>query len=598
MRSRYSGLRMRLSLAWRVAGWPLLGALVLTAFLLGYVGFRSYFQGSTVSKSPTDLAYLSLQLFVLESGSVPETGAPWQLEMARLLAPATAAVALMAALVAVFREEIEELRIRWRRDHVVVCGLGSQGSRLVANLVGEGYRVVAIEKDPSNPAVGQARRRGSMVVIGDARNPANLSRARVARASHVVAVAGADDVNAELALRAGAMVSGRGGPALLCLAHITDPSLCVLLRSAELSAGGRPGYRLDFFNIYERTARVLLHEYPARANEGPPSLIVLGLNALGRSVVVEAARQWRRDGVAAGRPLAVTVVDPDAEHGVRLLCARYPQLAGSTRITPIVSEVNPLDRRLLDGPDDPHLLAVYVCVDDNTAALEAALQARRRLRDGSVPIVVQLTGSVGLAGLLLRSPGTSPRVRAIDPLETSLRSDLILGGTFEVLARAIHEEYADEQRRQGATAESNPSLVPWEELPESLKESNRDQAAHIGVKLATIDCGIAPLADWDADQLTFTEEEVELLAEMEHERWTAQRIRDGWKPGPKDIGGKTTPYLVPWEHLSRDVQEWDRRAVRTIPALLARAGYQVVRGDTPGSRARSATSDGGGATLT
>ena len=120
-------------------------------------------------------------------------------------------------------------------------------------------------------------------------------------------------------------------------------------------------------------------------------------------------------------------------------------------------------------------------------------------------------------------------------------------------------------------------MVPWELLSDSLKESNRDQAAHIGMKLAAIGCGIAPLSDWDADRLTFTKAEIEQLAEMEHERWIEQRLRDGWRPGPKDIEAKVSPYLVPWVQLSDDVKEWDRRAVRGIPGFLARAGYQMIR---------------------
>ena len=66
----------RLTVLWQSARWLLLAGLAGVAFLLGYVGFREYFDGIGVAKSTSDLLYLSLQLFVLESGSVPETGAP------------------------------------------------------------------------------------------------------------------------------------------------------------------------------------------------------------------------------------------------------------------------------------------------------------------------------------------------------------------------------------------------------------------------------------------------------------------------------------------------------------------------------------------
>jgi hypothetical protein len=122
-------------------------------------------------------------------------------------------------------------------------------------------------------------------------------------------------------------------------------------------------------------------------------------------------------------------------------------------------------------------------------------------------------------------------------------------------------------------------MVPWDKLQETLKESNRDQAKHIGVKLIAVGCGIVPLTDWDAESFQFTPEHVELLAEMEHERWMEERRREGWTctPGPKDIEKKTSPYMVPWDKLPDNVREWDRVFIRGLPGFLARAGFQIVR---------------------
>ncbi|NIO14332.1 MAG: NmrA family NAD(P)-binding protein, partial [Xanthomonadales bacterium] len=356
---------------WRLVGWPLFGATVSTAAVLGYVGFRLYFETQPVRKAPSDLAYLSLQLFVLESGSVPETGAPWQLEVARLLAPATTGVAIAVALAAVFRGEWEELRLRRRKRHVVVCGLGERGARLVGALLEAGYRVVAIERDPTAPAIAEVRRRGALVVVGDARTSQVLCRARVERARYVVALTGTDDVNAELAIRAGELALDRG-PALTCLAHVKDPELCALLRSEELAAG-HSDYRLDFFNIYEQAARALLRDHPPfGVSEDEPCLLLIGFDRLGQAVVVEAARQWRAHPEARERPLAITVLDPVAAPIGDLLRTRFPQLEHVARLRVMTAEFDPLDCSAVEsGPWD----AVYVCVDDDSTALEAALQA-------------------------------------------------------------------------------------------------------------------------------------------------------------------------------------------------------------------------------
>ncbi len=119
--------------------------------------------------------------------------------------------------------------------------------------------------------------------------------------------------------------------------------------------------------------------------------------------------------------------------------------------------------------------------------------------------------------------------------------------------------------------------MPWEELAERYKESNRAQAAHIGAKLAAVSCDLAPLTDWDAESFEFSPDEVERLAIMEHDRFVDERVRDGWTVGPKDAERKISPYLVPWDELPEDIKEYDRVFVRGLPRFLARAGFQIVR---------------------
>ena len=148
-----------------------------------------------------------------------------------------------------------------------------------------------------------------------------------------------------------------------------------------------------------------------------------------------------------------------------------------------------------------------------------------------------------------------------------------------MLARAIHEDYVFNQKTIGQTPRTNPSMASWDELPEGLKESNRRQADHIGIKLKAIGCGIASLNDWDAKLLTFKPEEVEQMARMEHEHWNEERRLEGWTyaPEPKDLNRKTTPYLVPWNELLEDIKEYDRNTIRGLPAFLAQAGFQIYR---------------------
>ncbi len=149
----------------------------------------------------------------------------------------------------------------------------------------------------------------------------------------------------------------------------------------------------------------------------------------------------------------------------------------------------------------------------------------------------------------------------------------------ERIARAIHEEYLKEQAKLGQTRKTNPFMVPWEELPEEKKDSNRESADHIITKLHAIGCKVREKTDPNAQLFEFTQEEVEKIAKMEHERWLNELLSKGWTyaPGKKDVEKKTNPYLVPWEQLPEEIKEIDRALVRVIPKLLAQVGLEVYR---------------------
>jgi hypothetical protein len=143
----------------------------------------------------------------------------------------------------------------------------------------------------------------------------------------------------------------------------------------------------------------------------------------------------------------------------------------------------------------------------------------------------------------------------------------------EQVARAIHERYRANQA--GRKPADDPAMSEWDDLPEHLRESNRSQAADIFEKLSAIGCTVHEVGDGGVNEFRFSGPEIERMAEMEHDRWTAERVADGWTLGERDVVKKTSPHLVSWEELPEEVKEWDREAVRPIPELLASVGLEI-----------------------
>src|SRR5437867_7742418 len=71
---------------WRHLELPTLWGLAFVSLWLGYIGFQRHFLAIASPRSSLEILYRSLQLFALEFGDVSGR-LPWQLEVARLLAP-------------------------------------------------------------------------------------------------------------------------------------------------------------------------------------------------------------------------------------------------------------------------------------------------------------------------------------------------------------------------------------------------------------------------------------------------------------------------------------------------------------------------------
>ena len=88
------------------------------------------------------------------------------------------------------------------KNHIVVCGLGRDGSRVTGQLLKFGEEVVCIELDPEGQFVESIREMGVPVIIGDAQRREILVEAGVERACAIVICTEDDLANLAIALEA------------------------------------------------------------------------------------------------------------------------------------------------------------------------------------------------------------------------------------------------------------------------------------------------------------------------------------------------------------------------------------------------------------
>jgi serine phosphatase RsbU (regulator of sigma subunit) len=164
------------------------------------------------------------------------------------------------------------------------------------------------------------------------------------------------------------------------------------------------------------------------------------------------------------------------------------------------------------------------------------------------------------------------------------------------LARAIHSKYLHEVRSQHTRSETDPYnyffyspkdfrnqyISDFNELPDEIKYSNIDNAAHIPTKLLSVGYKIRQVKKgFKQVPLHLSENEIETMSVVEHIRWSWDKRLNGWTyDSVKDEAKKTHPGLVPYTSLSESEKEKDRELVRLIPALLKDIDFEAYPVDT------------------
>jgi Trk K+ transport system NAD-binding subunit len=266
---------------WRVFGdvdLPVkICVLVLAAVVIGST--LVYHLG--IEKSVPDGLYRTVSVIATGADMHEEELKGWQkvfVSMLRIFGAAVTAAFTAIVTNYLIRARLgKALEIRRIPDsgHVVVCGLGNIGFRVVEELVRREQAVVVIERAADNHFAATARRLGAGVINGDATVPEVLRQANVGSARAVMAVTNNELANLEIAL-----LTRERNPRQRVVVRLSDPYLAQTLREAanvrlalSTSALAAPAFLAALFgdrvqNIFLVGGRVLaVVELVVQAND-------------------------------------------------------------------------------------------------------------------------------------------------------------------------------------------------------------------------------------------------------------------------------------------------------------------------------------------
>lgn len=551
--------------------------------MLGLYGFSKIHP----EQSFFNWCYLTLQLFTLRSGDIPGP-IPVSLNIARFLAPALTFISIAVVVTDSFYNHLELFCLcLFRKDHVVVCGLGYIGPVIVKQFCEKGLIVVAIEKDASCSEIEYCKSKGAIVIIGDAAEERILKRAQIQKARSLFAVTGDDEINAKVLGQVKKVISGRTNP-LNCYIHIVDPKFANLLRAAQIPNQEYQSVNLEFVNIYQNASQCMFDCLPTLASTLNPSskihVVIIGIGRMGESLLLYLAKRWRKQcGEKPLNKIKITIIDKKAANIKKSLEFRYRALKDYCEIDPQNYELNSSDfYEFSDKSDTSGINAIFICNANESMNFSTALYLNHKLKNNTIPIVIRTVRRKGFANFFEELCGKiADNFKNLHPfpfVDCGCCIKTLMEGVNEVIAQALHEDYLNQRKQEGTAISTDPAMKVWTQLDKFYKDQNRDQARHLSINLKTKGYTIISRYNWDEALFEYKDyDEIVDLAKLEHIRWCNFMRNHGWKWGEKrDLEMKENPNMVPWEKLTDGSKNYDINFIRSYPSILAMVDLKIV----------------------
>lgn len=241
-----------------------------------------------------------------------------------------------------------------------------------------------------------------------------------------------------------------------------------------------------------------------------------------------------------------------------------------------------------------HVNDLNIAINDERIDIEYILNSGsmglgfNKDKKGFIYKVLDIEGKVFPKGLSVTIPETEFEEEAMLDMDMSdIDAPDLLLMNVEKLARRINLQYNDTKNDEFEAGKGNSEIDEkkekelFDELSSDLKLSNIRQARSIPKKLNMIGCEIVDKSDEREAITEFLEKEVKDLAIYEHNEWMEEKEGTGWtlneELDEKDEEARETPFLVPWNNLKPETQQYDIDAIKNIPSLLESIGLKVVR---------------------
>ncbi len=570
------------------------------AFLcLGYIGFKEYFESAGLQPTFADNLYNALALFVWDFNAPPVSPAvaktlelPLALEAARWGAPILLLYAAGKTFVTLLNTEINQFRMAGRKQHRVVVGLNSFTLPLIQQFITDTAsartRVSLVVRDINNPLLASIQKQGGVrVLIDPAMGPDILKKVAAHRADRCLFCSESDETNLVLLESLYAdykkrceqaksqhkvwiwlqTLTGKKEQKQTCIVEVMSPQLTEVMYQNEAIRQDYDGFSARVINRHKVTARALVAEYPpdnlldgllASDHFKPPLRILL----MGESTYIEflVLQLLQMCHFGWDQPHTIFWMDENAES----LCQRFKlENPAFDQFCQLESVELPLDlrqRSQLEQHFKDQKPDIAYLISDSYLKLKSLTGALQVMERPCPVVVADLSGRLEIETSKGTQPGQDHPILLFKH-SAAFHQDVI-DEQSDVLARQLHEEYLNSKRnKDGTLPVGDDAVKKWDELPETLKDSNRLLADHLGTKKRIFErLGVDTTNPKFLDGLSADIREQ--VAAAEHRRWLSEKLLSGWKRGDsKNTNLRINTQIKPWEELSDDEKSYNLGAM-------------------------------------
>jgi hypothetical protein len=480
---------------------------------------------------------------------------------------------------------------------------------------------VVVDNDPLNALAAELKNYGAIVVCGNAMDPLVLLKSQVIYAKELFLCTSDDKANIAIAKNAERLtrrlkttevtkleniarrlepVVGGEPPdvSLRCFLCVDSPDIYEIFSVHSFFEINSSRFAIRLFNRRETIARNIfrlcapdLYYRPASRGNEPMHILFIGFEALVREMILQAALTAHYTDFRL--PHITVLCESKNKTKVDRFRHRYPHLEKTVDIHFVYADPMTITPDTwYEMQTGTHFDVCYVALEHDVESILSARRLNRLRRHRQLPplnFVVCLNQQNFLAEIIdddfdpitmdkLNLPDFEP-IEYFESLDETISIEIVVNEALDAMARTLHNAYLNTQLASGGSSRSNASIIPWSELPAHKKKANQHAAAHMDVKLRIANCVALPI-DAKETEAVFPPDDLmmELLAQLEHRRWMADKYLAGYSYGKvRDEDRMLHPDLIPWEELTEADKEKDRANIRQIPHLLKLQDQKICR---------------------